>query len=1022
MALDPQSLLAQLNATPSSRNAALRSLKNEIIGDIQKKKVWVRHGVVPHIVRVLHATTRDTSAHPRRQSFLAQSPFSDDETAQLQALQLLASFSTAGPAFLFPLYASGALQAVLSPSCLQNDRSNIVLAALRVLKGIAVAAPSASTSSPINPISLADLIFGNAHLPSLLKILAPTERSTVSESQILIVAFLIRRLCREETHQNALVEGGILDALATKLATFAVAEGHVLPGAEVRAKMEGLDKYIPQPASNSASLDEVLGAIAAIVTDSPFRASKLLYSPSILAIFPNFANARSSKPNSPPEFIILPGLSPTRPRESEMDFLLPFTPPYTRGHGRHHHTAASTGTPVSKDSSGTNGRPSSKLQSTHVSWTPPEETAPRTTEATSSEVESPLVPWLIHLVRTRKGTESLMAASVLTSLFKTGCAYNKVREQTVGLLVVPVLLWLLEDAETQAKESPAESPNRDTMAKISVLEEAPAVLSRLITDSEHLQKAAFDCNAVKTICRLFKGSFNTSFATVESHPWSPHGSSNENMDGLGPECRLGDDGQHPQLIHQMRLRESALRALGALAIFKEEYRKAIVQQDAIPCIVDCLGQPESSATEQAKDYTVSNRRKARFENNTSSILVAACYCVRMLSRSVSTLRTAMIDHGASKPLLKLLVDDDIEVKIAATQCLINLLPEFSPTRESLVEAGIASVLIGHAHSDNPGLRLEALWALKHLVDSASVDLKKSCIEGLDPDWLFKVICDDTEGDRLSFSAPRIPLTSVMTEDMDEDVDMGVVDEQTYSWPTSSCNKTTPPSSRARSDVRILRLADSRLTDLKESEFSPVRKARADNLSIQEQGLQLIRNLIGGSDSIGGPPTASRDTAEMIEYIFKALGQQRFFDMLASKLRPKVLHPFNRRGTSGSEKTRILPPQNRIIESVLWILVHIAAGEPHYRQLIIAQTEMLKQILKLFSSTAGQVRLALCQLMNNLTWQDDHLDAVGSSQRAMELKSMGFDRKLENLRTDDEELDVRERAKSAVWQMQAGYHS
>ncbi|KAI1269765.1 armadillo repeat protein [Xylariaceae sp. FL1019] len=1020
MALDPQSLFAQLDATPSDRNAALRSLKNEIVGDIQKKKVWIRHGVVPYIVRVLHATARDTSANHRRQSFLAQSPFSDDENAQLQALQLLASFATAGPAFLFPLYASGALQAVLSHSCLQSDRSNIVLAALRVVKGIAVAARSALATSPVNPRSLADVIFADTHLPSLKKILGRTERSTDSESQILIIAFLVRSLCREEPHQNALVEGGILDALATKLASFAVAEGHVLPGAEVRAKMEGLDKYIPRPASNSASLDEVLGAIAAIVTDSPFRASQLLYSPSILAIFPNFANARSNKPNSPPEFIILPGLSPTRPRESEMDFLLPFTPPYTRGHG-HYHTALSTGTPASKDSSGANGRPSSKLQSTHVSWTPPEETTPRTTEATSTEVESPLVPWLIHLVRTRDGTESLMAASVLTSLFKTGCAYNKVREQTIGLLVVPVLLSLLEDAESQAKDSSTESSLRDTMAKINIVEEAPAVLSRLITDSEHLQKAAFDCKAVKTICRLFKGTFNTSLVAFESHPWSPHGSSNEKLDGLAPECRLGDDGQHPHLTHQMRLRESCLRALGALAIFKEEYRKTIVQQDVIPCIVDCLGQPEASASEQAKDYTVSNRRKARFENNTSAILVAACYCVRMLSRSVSTLRTAMIDHGASKPLLKLLVDDDIEVQIAATQCLINLLPEFSPTREPLLEADIASVLVGHAHSDNPGLRLEALWALKHLVDSASVDLKKSCIEKLNPDWLFRVICDDTEGDSPVFSQSRIPLTMVMNEEMDEDVDMGAVDEQTCSWPTGP-NKITASNSRAESDVRIIRFADSRLADLKESELNPVRKARADNLSIQEQGLQLIRNLIGGSDPIGGPPTASRDTAEMIEYTFKAIGQQRLFDMLAAKLRPKVLHPFNRRGTSGSEKTMILPPQNRIIEAVLWILVHIAASEPHYRQLIIAQTEMLKQILKLFNSTAGQVRLALCQLMNNLTWQDDHLDAVGSSQRAMELKSMGFDRKLENLRTDDEELDVRERAKSAVWQMQAGYHS
>src|SRR5207244_2546819 len=136
----------------------------------------------------------------------------------------------------------------------------------------------------------------------------------------------------EERHQTVLVESGILDALATRLASIAVAEGYVLPKAELRAGMEGLGDYMPQPAISSGGLDEVLGAIAAIITDSTFRVCKLIYSPSILAIFPNFNSGSGHYPKSAPEFIVLPRVGPTRPKESEMmDLLLPATPSYSFG-------------------------------------------------------------------------------------------------------------------------------------------------------------------------------------------------------------------------------------------------------------------------------------------------------------------------------------------------------------------------------------------------------------------------------------------------------------------------------------------------------------------------------------------------------------------------------------------------------------------------------------------------------------------------------------------------------------------
>ncbi|KAI0914506.1 armadillo repeat protein [Ustulina deusta] len=1022
MDLESQTIIAQLNASPADRIAALRSLKNDVVGDIQKKTLWVQHGLIPHIVGLLlsNASEQDRDGKGARQPFLALDTFTEDETAQLQALQLLASFATAGPAFLSPLFASRAIPAILSESCLQNERPEIVLAALRVIKDLTVATASTSTSSPINLMSLADVIFTDSYLESLRQILSQRALNRDTEAQITLVASLIRNLCLEERHQTALVDSGILDALATRIATFAVAEGYVLPKAEVRARIEGLGEYIPEPPIFTGGLDEVLGAVAAIIGDSPFRVCKLVYSPSILAIFPNSNNGGSQYPKSPPEFIVLPGLRPSRPKEPElMDLLLPRTPSYPRVHGNNG-GFSSLSAQSSRESPTTNGRPSSKLQTSLVSWTPPEENTARNADVDVADVESPLVPWLIHLVRTRHGGEVLMAASVLTSLFKTGFAY-KAREASMGLLVVPVLLGLLEDAEAKTKESGNSWMSRDVRAKLDIIEETPLVLARLITDSEPLQKAAFECGAVKTICKLLKSSYDTPLAAAESRPWSPNGDGIDAASSLPSECQLGDEGQHPQLIHRRKVRETTLRALGALATFKEDYRKAIVDQEVVTYIIDSLNALPGNSKRKDQDalYFSSSRSKTLLpEQNSVSVIIAACYTIRMLSRSVNTLRTALVDHSASEPLFRLLRHPDIRIQNAATACVCNLVTDFSPMRDPLVDAGVLKVLCEHAHSQNSSLRLNALWALKHLVDSASIEHKKQCIEELGSGWLVKLICDDTEDEALFSARARSERQSASTtpDVMDEDVDMGFGEEQSRPWLVGSVYKTISTSSK--SDIRILQSAESQLETLKEIEQNPVRKARHDDLAIHEQGLGFIRNLIGGAHS-GNNPDSANDTTDMIDHLLNIIGQDRLFEILAKKLKPKTLHPYNRRGTSVNE-ARVLPPQVKIIEAVIYILVHIAASIPRHRQLVIAQTDLLKQLAKLFNSQDREVRVALCHLINNLTWQDDMSDASACSQRATELRNLGFLKKLESLGQSDDELDVRERAKSALWQMKHSY--
>ncbi len=160
------------------------------------------------------------------------------------------------------------------------------------------------------------------------------------------------------------------------------------------------------------------------------------------------------------------------------------------------------------------------------------------------------------------------------------------------------------------------------------------------------------------------------------------------------------------------------------------------------------------------------------------------------------------------------------------------------------------------------------------------------------------------------------------------------------------------------------------------------------------------------------PSAQTD---MVDYLFSELGQDRLFAILADKLKVRVVGAFGRRYARGRD-TVVLYPQARIIENLTFVLVHIAASVPRHRQLVVAQTELLKLLGGHFNSKDVGVRRALCQLFTNLSCLDSDGDRQPCSQRALELERLGFLAKLEGLEQGDADLDVRERAKAAVSQM------
>jgi len=126
------------------------------------------------------------------------------------------------------------------------------------------------------------------------------------------------------------------------------------------------------------------------------------------------------------------------------------------------------------------------------------------------------------------------------------------------------------------------------------------------------------------------------------------------------------------------------------------------------------------------------------------IRAAACQCTRSLSRSVCILRTNLVDAGIAVPLFRLLSDDSLEVKIAATGAVCNLLLEFSPMRRAILEQGAMKILCEHTHSQYAQLRLNAVWALKHFCYQPEEPSHiEQMLDELGYDQLMK-LCDDED--------------------------------------------------------------------------------------------------------------------------------------------------------------------------------------------------------------------------------------------------------------------------------------
>lgn len=583
--------------------------------------------------------------------------------------------STGGPAFLAPLDASGALPAILSNISPIINAPQITVAALKTVANFADASARA-TSPSLDLQTIADHIFASQHIESIATMMSASVTNTLLKSQKTLVMELICKLCREERHQQALASGGILDLLAMQLASFAVRDGYVVPGAETLAVSDGLSEVFPEAAAPKAKIGPVLEALAAILGDSKYRATRFINSPAVLAVFPRIkADSLSPAPVGSRQDIEYLVLGQGRPKWlTAMEYILPAIPVVQ---------SASSSASQSPYAS-TPERSDLQLSNRSGFATPVGDSQSNSSVFPAVDVESPVIPWLVHLVRSLDDHERLMAASVLTALFRAGLGTMTIREKSLGLLVVPILLQLIAKYNTDAPELAGPSADLQRLA----LERSPAILARLITDCEYLQKAAYECDAVKILTRLLKQAYQPVPLNSQPQYWSSNPDTNMDIEGSSPASQLGAHGDDQLLAHRIRVRESVLKAIGSLSATKEDYRKAVVAEDCVSYVVESLsefpGKPQPAKDRAKENSTVEAGRTTpnpEYGTNPLSVIISACYVVRMLARSVSVLRTALVDHAVALPVSRYMKHPDVNVQIAATATVINLIVEVSPVRE-----------------------------------------------------------------------------------------------------------------------------------------------------------------------------------------------------------------------------------------------------------------------------------------------------------------------------------------------------
>jgi hypothetical protein len=563
-----------------------------------------------------------------------------------------------GPAFIAPLLAGNILPPLLEALRPSETHAKLVTTTIRTLNQIVDAVaqekPWVDVSDTSSRSTLASAVCQQIYvrpvIENLAEMLSQPAGTMKANQQISLAIRLLMKTCQEDYQKKMLVDAGVLDILATKLTAMAVADDAV-QDAEVKPSSRD---QLPR-----SCLPDVLEAVAAIIKDSHFYTARFLYAQSTQQLF-GWPKDRTTTSYEEYNVSSKPSWDRLIPRVQSMtsksDPYIKSWPPLGS------HSTAATDNYGRLPSVDTVQQPTSRSTIT-------------------DETESPLFIWLMYVARRGEGRERLSACYLLALLKKFGERWplndpsKSTRERHFSYLIIPLIVQMVEESSPtseHSKKAYASSPVAKEEMRF-VLERSPLVLAELVTSNKVLQSAAVDARILPTLVQILKRSFDT--ITKSAKPlWQPRSSSHQIKDiNIDPaSSTLGRSGLSADVLHAFKYRESVLLALAALAGDQDGLRKLVIEMGAATHIIEAMV-PYADNTPSAASNTVK-------EGNPEPVLIAACKVTRSLSRSVSVLRTSLIDHGVAQPVYELLKHPSVKVQIAATEVITNLVLEMSPMR------------------------------------------------------------------------------------------------------------------------------------------------------------------------------------------------------------------------------------------------------------------------------------------------------------------------------------------------------
>ena len=559
------------------------------------------------------------------------------------------------------------LLSLLSPT---ESSPQLVLAALRALNAVADSTLLRHPNHEDNHEGLFNLLYADRHLLVILQLLQQTACSSIVQFQVAWTAALVSKTCHEEHQRATLAQAGILEALATRLASFVVA-----PGCASISKAHNDPSFL---ARSCRRISPIFMAITAIIQHSKSRAIQFLAAPAFASLFQKIdsdikahdSRGRTWDHSASDKFI------PRQTSPSFIDHLLPSIPsPHYRNS-----SAQSSNSP-------TFGMRSSSGRHLHSSrsFSSAIEVIQNQGLEFIEEEESPLIPWLLYIARTEDEVTGVTAAWVLAILYRQGLT-KRGKEATLALSLVPGLSRMLDrDLKISSDATHSDDIGISTTPNDFVKEKAPLVIAMLAAHSSEVEKAAADAGVIKKLSQLLKESYDEVPLCSSALMWAPEKSTPDSMEIRDDTSKLGPDGLSPEAFHVMSLRESVLVALAAMASNNDEYRKSIIENGVIPFIIKTLKPAENSHSlvDLSNTYTGIPALTAprSLLGNPKDAILAACGAARALSRSVSILRTSLMDAGLTAPLFVLLKHQDMDLQIAATAVVCNLVLQFSPMQE-----------------------------------------------------------------------------------------------------------------------------------------------------------------------------------------------------------------------------------------------------------------------------------------------------------------------------------------------------